>query len=120
MVTVENKKVGERLRMLRNDAGLGLKDIASEFYLSNKSVVSSYENGRRSIPIDIVALYSDKFEVTTDWILLGIPPKYRVELTADVVMDYSELKSLFMKLKARELRIAAIEQLKVLDNFMNL
>ena len=30
-MTVENKKVGERLRMLRNDAGLGLKDIASEF-----------------------------------------------------------------------------------------
>ena len=70
------KKAGERLRALRIDAGLGLKEIAEEFYLSNKSVVYSYEHGRRGIPLDVVAMYSDKFGVTTDWILLGVTPKY--------------------------------------------
>ena len=108
------KKAGERLRALRIDAGLGLKEIAEEFYLSSKSVVYCYEHGRRGIPLDVVAMYSDKFGVTTDWILLGVTPKYRVELASDAVEDFSELKVLFMKLDSRKMKTAAIEQMKVL------
>ena len=114
------KKAGERLRALRIDAGLGLKEIAEEFYLSSKSVVYCYEHGRRGIPLDVVAMYSDKFGVTTDWILLGVTPKYRVELASDAVEDFSELKVLFMKFDSRKMKTAAIEQLRVLKNMADL
>ncbi len=54
---------------------IGLKEIATEFNLSNKSVVSAYENGRRSLPADVTVRYAEKYGVTTDWILRGAAPK---------------------------------------------
>ena len=114
METVDYKKVGERIRALREEAGVGLREIAAEFNLSNKSVVSAYENGRRALPADVAVRYADKYGVTTDWILRGVAPKFRAELNSDGEKDYSELKALFMKLNSETLRTVAIEQLRAL------
>ena len=114
METVDYKKVGERIRTLREESGVGLREIAEEFNLSNKSVVSAYENGRRSLPADVAVRYADKYGVTTDWILRGVAPKFRAELTAYEEDDFSELKALFMKLNTEALRTVALEQLRAL------
>ena len=117
METIDYMEVGARLRELREGANLGLKEIATEFRLSNKSVVHAYETGFRAISSDNVALYAEKFGVTTDWILTGHAPKYRAELTPDSEEDYSELKALFMKLGSKELRTVAVAQLRVLAKY---
>ncbi len=117
MEIVDYKKVGERIRSLRKDEGIGLKEIASEFNLSNKSVVSAYENGQRPLPADVAVRYAEKYGVTTDWILRGAAPKYRVEPSADTEDDYSELMALFQKLGTGALRTVAIEQLRVLTKY---
>ena len=64
--------MGERIRILRENCGIRQEDLAKEFQLSNAGVISFYENGRRTIPTDIVIKYSDKFGVSTDWILKGM------------------------------------------------
>ena len=114
METVDYKKVGERIRALREEAGVGLREIAAEFNLSNKSVVSAYENGRRALPADVAVRYAEKYGVTTDWILRGVAPKYRAELSIDAERDYSELKALFVRLDKEALRTVAMEQLRAL------
>ena len=117
METIDYKIVGARLRELRENAGLGLKEIAAEFIFSNKSVASGYETGRRSVPADVVARYAGKFGVTTDWILTGTTPKYRAELTSEAEEDFSEMKALFMKLDSKKNRAIAIEQLRILAKY---
>ena len=86
MLTVENERrevkefimeklygrtIGERIRLLRESAGIRQEDLARDFKLANAGVVSFYENDRRARPTDIVVAYSKKFEVSTDWILKG-------------------------------------------------
>lgn len=65
------RTVGERLRLLRESHKLRQEDLAKEFLLSNGSVISLYENDKRQLPAEIAVAYSKKFEVSTDWILMG-------------------------------------------------
>ena len=71
METKNKVTTGERLRTLRENSGIGQKELAAEFYLSGKTVISKYERGQRDVPAEIVVMYAKKFGVTTDWILRG-------------------------------------------------
>ena len=71
MEKLYGRTIGERIRLLRESAGIRQEDLARDFKLANAGVVSFYENDRRALPTDIVVAYSKKFEVSTDWILKG-------------------------------------------------
>ena len=70
------------------------------------------------LPADVAVRYAEKYGVTTDWILRGAAPKYRVAISADTEDDYSELMALFQKLGPGSLRTIAIEQLRVLTKYL--
>ena len=71
MEKLYGRTIGERIRLLRESRNIKQEDMAKEFQLAAASVVSMYENDKRILPTDLVLAYSNKFKVTTDWILKG-------------------------------------------------
>lgn len=67
MVDIEaiNKKLGNKLRRLRIDAGLSRKQLADMFGLT-VSAVGMYEQGRRTPSDDIKVKYSMMFDKSID------------------------------------------------------
>ena len=63
--------VGDRIKALRESRGLSQKDMSDEFVITGRSTLANYELGLRDIPVSILLLYSQKFNVSTDWILQG-------------------------------------------------
>ncbi|WP_255358140.1 helix-turn-helix domain-containing protein [Butyrivibrio sp. AE3004] len=66
-----DRKVGERLRVLRMSEGLTQEAVAKLFNLSSGRIISAYETGTRLVPLDLVVKYSGEFDISTDWILTG-------------------------------------------------
>ena len=62
--------VGRRIKSLREKSQLTQKDLGLEFGIK-KSLVCMYESEERYLPVDILLKYSEKFGVSTDWILKG-------------------------------------------------
>ena len=60
--------LGSRLRELRKNKRLTMKEFGVKFNLA-ESTISGYENGTRKPDIDQVKKFADFFEVTTDYIL---------------------------------------------------
>lgn len=71
MKEMPDRKVGERLKVLRMSEGLTQEAVAKLFNLSSGRIISAYETGARLVPLDLVVKYSGKFDVSTDWILTG-------------------------------------------------
>lgn len=67
-----------------------------------------YENGKRYVPVDVIESFSNKFNVTTDWIIKGN--------SSDTTMqsDYEEILLLYNGLSNDKLRDVALRQLKLL------
>lgn len=67
MVDIEaiNRKLGNKLRRLRIDAGLSRKQLADMFGLT-VSAVGMYEQGRRTPSDDIKVKYSMMFDKSID------------------------------------------------------
>lgn len=65
--------IGERLRDLRVAAGITQSELAEYLGLSPK-MISFYELDQRNPPNDILLKLSQRFHVTTDY-LLGVPQK---------------------------------------------
>ncbi|WP_022761996.1 MULTISPECIES: helix-turn-helix domain-containing protein [unclassified Butyrivibrio] len=114
MKTKEMETIGGRLRKLREDAGIGQKELAAEFYLSNKTVVSAYERNMRAIPVEVIVMYSDKFKVTTDWILKGKPESLIDWKQLNDVLGNSEMIELYESLADPEIKRVAREQMRAL------
>jgi transcriptional regulator with XRE-family HTH domain len=62
-----SKKFGERLRKLRLQKNLTMKEFGKIFSLA-ESTISGYENGTRKPDMDLIAQFADFFEVTTDYL----------------------------------------------------
>ncbi|MBY6271095.1 MAG: XRE family transcriptional regulator [Bacillaceae bacterium] len=62
-----SKQFGERLRKLRLQKGLTMKELGKIFSLA-ESTISGYENGTRKPDMDLIARFADFFEVTTDYL----------------------------------------------------
>lgn len=113
METVNYVEVGKRIKLLRTNAGISQKALAIDFHLPHNGVISMYETGRRYLPLDVLVKYSNKFNVSTDWILKGC------EICGDTgVIDNTggieELKGLFLKIKRPDVRQVALRQLRAL------
>lgn len=57
-----------RLKDLREDKDLYQKDIANLLNISQQ-YYSEYETGKRSLPIELLIILSNFYEVSTDYIL---------------------------------------------------
>jgi len=62
------KIFAERIRELRNERGLGLREAASQIGLSH-SAVSRYENCLRTPDIVVINLFADFYGVSGDYLL---------------------------------------------------
>ena len=60
------KKLGERLRELREGAGISQTRLA-EYARTNQSSVNRYENGKTTPPPEILLWYADYFDVSLDY-----------------------------------------------------
>ncbi len=118
MFTKDTRTIGGRIRVLRETRGIGQKELAKEFFLANKSVVSAYEREERAIPIDVLLKYSEKFNVSTDWILKGVS-RDKISF-AEEDEEADEFQKIFIMLKSVQLKEVAMAQLKalaLLDNY---
>jgi len=59
---------GQRLRILRKDKKLTMKEFGKLFSLA-ESTISGYEGGSRKPDMDTINKFADYFEVTTDYLL---------------------------------------------------
>ena len=57
-----------RLRDLREDGDLKQKDIAEYLHIA-QNTYSQYENGTRSLPIEILIKLASYYNVSTDYLL---------------------------------------------------
>lgn len=58
----------ERIRNLREDADFTQQQIADKLFI-NRRTYSGYENGVRSIPIEILSRIADIFNTNTDYLI---------------------------------------------------
>lgn len=74
--------VYERIRNLREDSDLTQQQMADRMFI-NRRTYSSYENGVRSIPVEVLGNIADIFGTSVDY-LMG---------RTDVKKPYSKKKS---------------------------
>ena len=58
----------KRIRNLREDSDLTQQQIADKLFV-NRRTYSSYENGVRSMPIEILSSIADIFNTSTDYLI---------------------------------------------------
>ena len=58
----------ERIRNLREDMDLSQQNIADKLFI-NRRTYSSYENGVRGIPIEILSRIADIFNTSVDYLI---------------------------------------------------
>lgn len=58
----------ERIRNLREDSDFTQQQIADKLFI-NRRTYSSYENGVRNMPIEILSLIADIFNTSTDYLM---------------------------------------------------
>ncbi|MBO6241950.1 MAG: helix-turn-helix transcriptional regulator [Butyrivibrio sp.] len=109
MIMATGATVGDRIRALRESRGLSQQDMSEEFLLNGRSTLANYELGLRDIPVKVLLLYSEKFNVTTDWILKGDTSSGNNEID-ELVRAYSSINNSVVKQ-------AVIQQIRGLEDF---
>lgn len=61
-------KVAERLKELRTDRGLTLKQLSSDLSI-NIQTYANYEHGIRELPIDTLIVICNYYDVTADYLI---------------------------------------------------
>jgi len=60
--------LGERIKQLRNEAGLTQKEFAAKLNIG-LSTLACYETDKREMPFETLILIADFFDVSTDFLL---------------------------------------------------
>lgn len=63
------ERFGEKLRALRKQRGLTVRDLAREFGMKSHSHIADMESGRSKPSVELLVKIADFFEVTTDQLL---------------------------------------------------
>lgn len=66
------ESIGARLRELRRFHDLDQTELARMAGLS-QAIVSQYENGLTEVSLSVIAFLSDKFQISTEWLISGKP-----------------------------------------------
>lgn len=84
-----------------------------ELSFGSKSIVSQYESNKRAITIDALLEYSNRFNVTTDWILKGVLAPAFVELgELYKALGYEEVIEVYSRIKDSQMQQVALAQLR--------
>ena len=103
---IDNTTIGVRIKKRRNDLGLSQENLAEKLFTS-KQMISSYENNKTELKVQIVKELAVALETTTSFLIDGTDTvTYEVETT--------ELVKLFNSIYKKEIRKIAIEQLRLL------
>ena len=106
---------GGRLKFLRENEGLTLKELGFELGIS-KSLVCMYEGDQRILPSDILLKYSERFCISTDWILKGEETSLKDWRKLNEYYGYDEVVDIFYSFHNPMLRSVALNQLRVLQD----
>ena len=63
------ERFGEKLRILRKQQGLTIRQLAAIFEMKSHSHIGDMENGRSKPSVDLLLKIADFFGVTTDQLL---------------------------------------------------
>lgn len=77
-----SKQIGDRLRLLREEAGYSQQLVSEKVGISDSSY-QNYEYGKRDIPGDILKKFSLLYGVAVDYIL-GLSPHRNTDIKGDV------------------------------------
>ena len=108
---INTKEMGKRIQDLRKCQNIKQKELADEFHIANSNVISLYEAGKRQMPMETVLMYSEKFKVTTDWIIKGDD-----NCIGTVMKNYycDEVSKMFESISSKKIRDVAVSQLRAL------
>ncbi|MBO6241901.1 MAG: helix-turn-helix transcriptional regulator [Butyrivibrio sp.] len=109
MGTKNTETVGERLRMLREGAGLTQRQLAKEIHFADRCSVSGYERGKREITLAVAMAYAEKFNVTIDWIVMG----ERFDCSQERI-GVRRLVDAYSGIKEEKLRKLAVKQVEAI------
>lgn len=115
------KELRELIRDLREDHDLKQKEVANYLNISQQTY-SNYENGRRSIPVGVVAALAELYKVSTDYLLgadtsyhsgINLNSAYLENVTVhDVMYDMQKLKP-----QSRRELVRYLKYLKSIEKF---
>ena len=103
---IDNTTIGGRIKKRRNNLGLSQEDLAEKLFTS-KQMISSYENNKTELKVQIVKELAVALDITTSFLINGTVAVEYEEETAELV-------SLFNSLHKEEIRKIAIEQIRLL------
>ena len=106
--TAGEMTIGSRIRKLRIQKGMTQMQLADELHIANKARLSNYENGRREVPLEVVILMADYFQISTDYILRGIPEK-----EDNCLQEAVEIRAAMDQKRRR----AALEHLRIVEKY---
>lgn len=112
---------GSRLRKLRKELGLTMKDFGAKFNLA-ESTISGYENGSRKPDLETIDKFATFFNVSVDYLMgrtivpgvvdennfsfFGGPEKY----TPDEIAEMEAALERYREMKRRAAKAAASEK----------
>lgn len=103
---IDKTTIGGRIKERRNDLGLSQEDLAEKLFTS-KQMVSSYENNKTELKIQVVKELAVALGTTTSFLIDGNEAVTYKEETVELV-------GLFNSISKEEVRKIAIEQLRLL------
>lgn len=128
--------IGERLKQLRKDRNITMKELADTTKIS-KGNLSSYENNKFKPSADALILIADFFNVSIDWLLKGTSNlnysniiKTPLPTIKEMIQEYSttsntpeftedelNIITLYRQLSERDqIKIEGIMETKILEN----
>jgi len=99
--STQRKLVGERLAIVRSDAGLSQKEMGKRLSVSWRSY-QNYELGMREPPLDMVSAVCELFDVRFVWLIEGIGGR-------KATRDYERLRQVIISID----QISALSDLKL-------
>ena len=103
---IDTTTIGGRIKKRRNDLGLSQEDLAEKLFTS-KQMISSYENNKTEIKVQVVKELAVALDTTTSFLIDGTVAITHEEETLELV-------KLFNSIYKEEIRKIAIEQLRLL------
>ena len=103
---MDTTTIGGRIKKRRNDLGLSQENLAEKLFTS-KQMVSSYENNKTELKIQVVKELAVALGTTTSFLIDGNEAVTYKEETVELV-------ALFNSISKEEVRKIAIEQLRLL------
>ena len=115
MKTNRMETLGGRLKFLRENEGLTQKELGLLFGIQ-RNLISMYENEERDLPVDILLKYSERFCISTDWILKGVEISSKDWRKLNEYYGYDDVVAIFDSFQNPMLRNVALNQLRVLQD----